>query len=91
MRYVAAFLYALAIGTHTAGFVDVLMTAGCVFVGTVALVVAIEHVIIRARREAASAYPLETVRATARRPIRTGDVVTPDDIDPIHKKGSQNG
>lgn len=44
----AALFYALAIAVHRAGFLDVVMTAGCVFVGTVFALFAVEHIVIKA-------------------------------------------
>lgn len=45
MRYVSGFLYALAIASGTQRLLDGVMIAACVFLGTVALVFAIEGVV----------------------------------------------
>ncbi len=49
MRYFAGLFYALAIAKHTSGLLDLAMTAGCVFAGTVLALFAVEAIVQRAR------------------------------------------
>lgn len=48
MKFLAATFYAIAIGAHTAGALDAVMTGGCVFVGTVFALFAVECVVKQA-------------------------------------------
>lgn len=54
MKFLAGGFYGLVAIAHTAGFLDAVMTGGCVFVGTVFALYAVEHAVRQALRAAAA-------------------------------------